>query len=313
MFSYAIRRIAVSLVTILAIATLIFLIIYLIPGDPAYIILGDRATPEGVQALRSSLGLDRPLWVQYLSWLEGLARFDFGRSLYNDMPIGPELAVRLFRTLELIGLAILSSSLLGIPLGILAAAGRKSTDFIISMLSIVGLSSPSIVVGPIIAFVMGVLLNILPSSGFVPLSEDVGKHMMFLIMPTLSLAFFSLGIVTRMSRSSVIDNMRKDYARTAQAKGLSKRQILFRHVLKNSMIPIMTLIGLRIGVMLGGTVITESLFNWPGLSTFLIDAAFRRDYPVVQAIVLAVAGVFVFVNLIVDLLAGLFDPRISYE
>ena len=166
MFNYTIRRVAISLITVLGIATLIFLIIYMIPGDPAYIILGDRATPESVKALHSSLGLDRPLAVQYLAWLKGLVRFDFGRSLYSDMPIGPELAVRLFRTLELICLAILGSSLLGIPLGILAAAGRKSTDFIISMLSIIGLSSPSIVVGPIIAFLMGVLLNILPSSGF---------------------------------------------------------------------------------------------------------------------------------------------------
>jgi peptide/nickel transport system permease protein len=313
MLKYVIRRTLLSFVTILFIATLIFLIIHLIPGDPAYIILGDRATPESVAALRNSMGLDRPLLVQYLNWLNGIVHFDFGRSLYSNMPIGPEVAVRLFRTLELILLAIGTAALLGIPLGIFAAAGRKSTDFTVSTLSIIGLSSPSIVVGPIIAFLFGVKLNLLPTSGFVPITENVLRHVSYVIMPTLSLAFFSLGIITRMSRSSVIDNMRMDYARTAKAKGLSGSQILFRHVLKNAMIPIITLIGLRVGLMLGGTVITESLFNWPGLSTYLIDAAYHRDYPVIQAIVMAVAAIFVFINLSVDLLAGLFDPRIKYE
>ncbi len=313
MLNYVIRRVLLSLVTIWVIATLIFFIIYLIPGDPAYIILGDRATPESVAALRTAMGLDRPLTVQYADWLTGIARLDLGRSLYNQMAIGPEVAVRLFRTLELILLAIGFAALMGIPLGIWAAAGRKTTDFTVSTVSIIGLSSPSIVVGPIIAFILGVKLNLLPAAGFVPITENVIRHLTYVIMPTLSLAFFSLGIITRMSRSSVMDNMRMDYARTAQAKGLSRPQILFRHVLKNSMIPIITLIGLRVGVMLGGTVITESLFNWPGLSTYLLDAAYHRDYPVIQAIVMAVAAIFIFINLLVDLLAGLFDPRIQYK
>ncbi len=313
MLNYIIRRLMFSVLTVFVIATLVFLIIYMIPGDPAYIILGDRATPESVQALRSSLGLDRPIYIQYFEWIKGILRFDFGHSLYNNKPIGPELAVRLFRTLELIFLAITISSLIGVPLGIIAAAGRRHVDYSVSVISTIGLSSPSIVVGPIITFLFGVHWQLLPSSGFMPISESISGHLKFLIMPTMSLAFFSMGIISRMSRSSVIDNIRKDYARTARAKGLTQPQVLFRHVLKNSMIPIITLIGLRVGVLLGGTVLTESIFNWPGLSTYMMEASSNRDYPVIQAVVIAVSGIFVFINLIIDLLAGLFDPRIKYQ
>lgn len=313
MFQYALRRIVLSIVTILIIFTIVSLIIYIMPGDPAYIILGDRATPETVAALRTSLGLNRPFFIQYYDRLKGLMRFDFGKSLYDNRPIGPELATRLGRTFELIITAMILSSLVGIPLGIWAASSTKFSDLLISTFSIIGLSLPSIVIGPIIAFLMGVKWKIFPSSGFISPETNLSGHLVFLVMPVLSLAIFTIGIITRMTRSCVLDNIRKHYARTARAKGLTETKVLFKHVLKNSMIPIFTLIGMRMGVMLAGTVITETLFNWPGLSTFLIDAAYRRDYPIIQAVVLTVAVVFVFLNLLVDLLVGVLDPRIKYN
>jgi len=313
MFQYILRRIAISIITIFVIFTIVSLILYIIPGDPAYIILGDSATPETVAALRTSLGLDRPLFVQYYDRLKGFMRFDFGKSLYNNRSIGPELANRLGRTFELVITAMILSSLIGIPLGIWAASSTKFTDLLISAFSIIGLSLPSIVSGPIISFLLGVKWKIFPSSGFISSGTNLSGHLVFLAMPVLSLTFFTTGIITRMTRSCVLDNIRKDYARTASAKGLTKTQVLFKHVLKNSMIPIATLIGMRMGVMLAGTVITETLFNWPGLSSFLIDAAYRRDYPIIQAVVLTVAVVFVFLNLLVDLLLGVLDPQIKYN
>jgi len=313
MFQYVLRRIAVSMITIFLVFTIVSLIMYIIPGDPAYIILGDSATPETVAALRSSLGLDRPLFTQYYDKLKGFMRFDFGKSLYNNRPIGPELANRLGRTFELIIVAMILSSLIGIPLGIWAASSTKFSDLLISAFSIIGLSLPSIVAGPVITFLLGVKWKIFPSSGFVSPETNLSGHILYLVMPVLSLVFFTIGIITRMTRSCVLDNIRKDYARTARAKGLTKTQVLFKHILKNSFIPIVTLIGMRMGMMFAGTVITETIFNWPGLSTFLIEAAYRRDYPVLQAVVLTVAFVFVFLNLLVDLILGFLNPRISYN
>ena len=313
MFRYTLYRVAQSIITILIIITIVFLILYIVPGDPAYIILGDRATPETVAALRTSLGLNKPLFVQYYDRLKGFIRLDFGKSLYDKKPIGPELVIRLGRSFEIIVATMILSSLVAIPLGICAASGSKFLDLLISSFSIIGLTLPSIVCGPILSFLMGVKWKILPSSGFISAGTNLIGHLTFLVMPVLSVAFFTTGIITRMTRSCVLDNIRKDYARTAKSKGLTDTQVLFKHVLKNSMIPIFTLIGMRMGMMLSATVIAEALFNWPGISTYLIDAVYVRDYPVIQAVVLSVAVVFVFLNLLVDLLVGVLDPRIRYN
>jgi len=313
MRQYIIRRLGISLITIWGIVTFLFLIVRLLPGDPAYVILGDRATPEAVNALRSALGLDQPLPVQYWKWLQDLVQLDLGRSLYSKLPIAPELLRRLGRTLELIVVSMTVSCCIGILLGIIAACGRKTIDFVVSLLSIAGLSSPSIVIGPILAFVLGVRLQLFPTSGYVSFMEDFWRHLGLLIMPVLSISFLTIGTITRMTRSSMLDVLSRDYVLTALAKGLPYRTVLLKHVLRNCLIPIVTLVGTQMGSMLGGTVITESLFNWPGLSTFLVDAAYHRDYPVIQSVILATATLFVFLNLTVDLVVAWLDPRVQYD
>ena len=299
---------------IFVVATLVAVFVNLIPGDPVYIILGDEdASEERAEALREELGLDRPIYVQYAEWLGDLVRGDLGNSLISKRPIRDDLAKRIPRTFELGGAAILVSIVIGMPLGVIAARYRNSLpDILATTFAIAGLSIPVFVVGPLLVLLFSIKLDIFPASGYVPLSEDPKGHFQRLLLPAVTLGVLSSATLLRMTRSSVLEVLGDDYVRTARAKGLGERRVLFTHALRNALIPVVTIIGLQMGTLLGSSVLVEFIFNWPGVSTYLITGINQRDYPVVQAVVLVIATTFIILNLLTDLLYAVIDPRIKY-
>lgn len=314
MTAYVIRRLLQSAVLVFVIASLVALFIQFLPGDPAYIILGEtNATPERVAAVRKELGLDRPLVVQYVDWLSGVVRGDLGSSLTSKRPIGPDLAKRLPRTFELIAASMTLAVLLGVPAGVIAARCRnRAPDFVISFFSVVWISTPVFVTGTLLLLLFGVKLRLLPATGYVSFADDPVEHLKRLVLPAVTLALLDMAVILRMTRSTLLEVLNEDYVRTARAKGLSERAVLYRHALQNALIPVITIVGLQTGTLLGGTVLVEFIFNWPGISSYLIAAINQRDYPVVQAIVLVIATLFVLLNLVTDLIYAVVDPRIKY-
>jgi peptide/nickel transport system permease protein len=314
MVAYTIRRLLQAAALILVAATLVAMFIHVIPGDPAYVILGENnVTPERVAAVRQALGLDRPLPVQYAEWLGGVVRGDFGESLISGRPIGGDLALRLPRTLELVLLSTLLSVVVGVPLGVLAGTNRnRLPDLAASTLTLIGVSVPVFVVGTLLLLVFGVWWGILPATGYTPFREDPVAHVQHLILPSVALATLETAIVLRMTRSSMLEVLSEDYVRTARAKGLATRVVVYNHALRNALIPVLTIVGVQIGSALGGTVLVEQIFNWPGLSTYLLTGINQRDYPVVQAVVLLIAALFILLNLLTDLCYAVIDPRIRY-
>jgi peptide/nickel transport system permease protein len=312
MHAYLMRRVAAALVLAAAVVTIVFLLVRLVPGDVVLVMLGDTdAPPEKVAAMRHALGLDRPLGVQYLTWLGGVARGDFGRSILSGRPIVADLAARAPRSLELAAAALLLGVALGIPLGSVAARGRGGPlDLLVGGIAILGLTFPSFVVGSVFVLLFGLVLHWLPATGYIDFTSDPLGHVRHLTLPAVTLALSIIPVLLRMTRSSVLDTLSMDFVRTARAKGLGEAVILVRHVLQNSLIPVVTVIGLQAGTLLGRIVLVEYIFNWPGLSTLLLSGVLQRDYPVVQAVVLVVAVAFVFINLLVDLTYGMIDPRI---
>ena len=314
MLAYTLRRLLQAAALILVVATLVAAFIHIIPGDPVYVILGEtNVTPERVAAVRHELGLDRSIPRQYLSWLGDIARGDFGSSLTSRRPIGTDLAARIPRTLELIVVATVLSVGVGIPLGVIAATNRnRVADLFVSTLALVGVSAPVFVVGTLLLLIFGVWLGIVPATGYVPFGEDPLGHLHHLILPGVTLAILETAIVLRMTRSSLLEVLAEDYVRTARAKGLNSRIVLYGHALRNALIPVLTIIGVQIGSSLGGTVLVELIFNWPGLSSYLVTGINQRDYPVVQAVVLVIATLFILLNLVTDLAYAIIDPRIRF-
>ncbi len=313
MTAYLLRRLLTAVVLMLGVASLVFVTLHLIPGDVANIIAGERATPEQVAAVRHALGLDRALSVQYLAWLSHVLRGDLGKSLVSGRPVLADLIQQLPRTLELMLGALLVAVLIGVPTGVLAAVRRgRTTDLLVSSFGLVGLSVPNFVVGTLLALVLGVYLRWLPVSGFVSLSEDPVHHLQLLVMPSLALGLSMAGVVLRMTRSTILEVLGEDYIRTARAKGVAERIVRYRHALRNAVIPVVSIIGVQAGTLLGGTVIIEFIFNWPGLSSLLIRAIFQRDAPLVQGVILLISGAFVLINLLVDVINARLDPRIRY-
>jgi len=310
---YIIRRLIMTVVLMLGVASIVFLVIYLVPGDVATIIAGERATLEQVAGVRKALGLDRPLHVQYLDWLLKVIRGDMGNSLISGRPVVKDLISQLPRTMELMVSAIFLAVVIGIPAGILAAVRRgRSEDHIVSSLGLLGLSVPSFVIGTLLALILGVYLRWLPISGFVSLDQDPFFHLKLLFMPSLALGLSMAGVVMRMTRSTMLGVLGEDYIRTARAKGLSERVVLYRHALLNALAPVVSIIGVQAGTLLGGTVIIEFIFNWPGLSSLLIRAIYQRDAPLVQGVILFISGAFILINLLVDIVNSRLDPRILY-
>lgn len=311
---YVARRLLQLVVQVFLVATVVFLLIRLVPGDPARAILGETAGEEQVAKVRSQLGIDRPLPEQYVTWLGRTARGDLGTSISSGRPVMLDIQQRIGNTVELIVLSVLVSLVVGMPLGILAALrANRPADYVISSAAVLGLSLPSFVVGTILLLVVGLRLGWLPPSQFVPWQQDLGQHLKVIALPVFALSASAIAVIIRMTRSSMLEVVRQDYIRTARAKGLGDRTVMARHALRNALNPVVSIVGLEIAALLGGTVIVESIFNWPGLSSLLIAGVRARDYPVVQGVVLLIAVLTVLINLIVDLVYGWLDPRISYS
>jgi peptide/nickel transport system permease protein len=299
---------------LVGIALVAFFAIRLVPGDAVLTILGQEATPELAAEVRRIMGLDQPLYMQLIDWFAHLARLDFGKSFTSGRPIMPDILLRLPATLELTLAATLVSITLAIPLGMLTAMKRGSIwDYIERMISLAGLSMPSFWLALLLIEVFALRLDILPAVGYVPFTEDPIGNLRGLILPALSLGVGMVAVVARYTRSSMLDVLGQDYIRTARGKGLRERRLIIRHALKNALIPVVTVIGIQMGRLIGGTVIVEEIFAWPGLGRFTLQAIFERDYPVVQTMVMVIAFSFVIINLLVDILYCYLDPRIRFD
>jgi peptide/nickel transport system permease protein len=312
--TWALRRIGVSLLLIWAVASIVFLAIRMVPGDPAELLLSQGGTapdPSAVAALHEQLGLDRPITEQYFDAFRRLLVGDFGHSLQDDTPVAQEIWQRLPRTLELIAAAALIALGLGLPTGLTAALRRGGPfDRITSTVAAFGLAVPVFVLGTIMVLVFAQRLHWVSAGGYVPLAQDPGRHFGLLAMPAIAIAVGLFATVFRITRASVLDVSSRDYVRTARAKGVRSGRIVLSHVLRNALIPVVTVLALHLGTLLGGTVLVEYVFNYPGLSGMLVDAVSARDYPEVQGIVLVISILFVTLNLLVDLLYGVLDPRV---
>ena len=312
--AYIIRRVLIALGLVYVVTTIIFLVLHLIPGDPAELLLsggGVSPSPEIVEALRHRLGLDKPLLDQYIDFIAGLLRGDLGRSFQDDYPVADEIVKRLPRTIELILAAALLSVIFGLPLGTLAAVRRDSLlDRGLSAVAGFMLSVPVFVTGTLMVLVFAQKLHWVPAGGFAEWSESPRQHLIHLLMPAATIAFGLIAVIFRMSRTTVLETLEQEWVRTARAKGLPNVTVLIKHVVRNSLGPVMTVLGLYMGTLLGGTVLVEYVFNWPGLSGFLVSAVDNRDYPEVQGIILVISFLFTFLNLIVDLLYSVLDPRV---
>ncbi len=306
MWSYVAKRLALALPVLLGVSVVVFAAIRLIPGDPAQIMAGQAATQQVVAEIRRSLGLDRPLPVQYLYFLRNAVRGDLGRSLFNGAPVVEELAQRFPRTVRLAVASILVASVIGIPAGILAATRRQSwVDTLVMAVALVGVSMPVFWLGLNLILVFSVRLGWLPAFGY-----ETWRH---LVLPAVTLGAASSAILARMTRSAMLEVLGQDYVRTARAKGLAERVVVNRHALRNALIPVVTVLGLQLGTLLSGAVLTETVFAWPGIGRLLVDAVLARDYPVIQGAILLIATTFVLLNVAVDVLYGFLDPRIRYE
>jgi peptide/nickel transport system permease protein len=303
--SYVGRRIVVSVPTLLGAATVVFLMVRLLPGDPARVIAGVTATDEDVGRIRHQLGLDQSLPVQYVAFMARLLHGDLGTSARTGDPVLQEILGRLPYTTELVLASMVIAVLLGVGLGVLASARRNSwVDLVLSGGSVFGISMPTYWLGLMLILVFSVHWRLLPAAGA---NDPLG-----FVLPSITLALFSIGLVARQTRSAMLDVLGEDYIRTARAKGLDARAVLLRHALRNALLPIVTTIGLQFGTLLGGAVLTETVFSWPGMGRLIVDSIFSRDYPVVQGTVLLLSVSFIFVNLLTDLLYAYVDPRIRY-
>jgi peptide/nickel transport system permease protein len=306
MLRYLIRRLLLTIPVLVGVATLVFALIHFIPGDPAQAMLGEGASPADVAQLRERLGLDRPLIAQYGSFLRGVLHGDLGVSLRNDQPVTQQILERMPATVELALASMAVAVLIAVPLGIIAAVWRGTfADYIAMTLSLVGISVPNFWLGPLLAIVFAVELGWLPVGGRGTLAH--------LILPAVTLGAALAAILARMTRASLLEELREPYVLAARAKGVSRARAVLHHALRNSLIPIVTILGLQFGVVLTGAVITETIFAWPGIGRLLIQSISFRDYPLVQGCVLLIAVTYVGVNLITDLTYGFLDPRIRVD
>ena len=306
------RRVALSIPILLLVSIMVFALIHLIPGDPVTVMLGQEATPEVKQALRHELGLDRPLVIQYFVWLGRVVRGDLGRSLVDRTSVLDQIRLRLPATIELAIGAFLIALLIAIPAGVLSATRRGSViDHASTVLALGGLSLPSFWLAMLLIILFAVKLQWLPASGYVPFFENPRANLTAMILPMFATGIRESAFLMRMLRSSMLEVLHADYVRTARAKGLRERAVVLRHALRNGLVPVVTSSGLVIAGLLGGLVITESIFSIPGFGRLIVDAIFQRDFITVQGAILVSAVLVVLVNLVVDLLLVLIDPRIK--
>jgi peptide/nickel transport system permease protein len=308
---YAVHRLAVAVPLLIGMSMLVFALMRLVPGDPAVVVLGFKATPESVRALREAFHLDEPVLQQYLRWIAGAARGDFGLDFRQNEPIGQMILDRLPVTMELTLLATALAAVIGIPLGVLGGGRRGGTaDRAALAIGLVGISIPDFWLGIMLILFLSLGAGLLPSSGFVPLTESPVDNLLHLLLPALTLALSRAAVLGRLTRAAVLDTVHRGFVQYARAKGLGEGAVLFRHVLPNAAIPVITVLGLQVGYMLGGAIVVEMVFTLPGLGRLTLDAVLERNYPVVQSAVLVVGALFMLVNLLTDILYGVIDPRV---
>jgi peptide/nickel transport system permease protein len=306
MLNYLIKRLLSTIPVLIGISLLLFFMLRMLPGDPAQVLAGQMATPQEIENIRRQLGLDRPIYEQYVTYLSRLARFDLGRSARTQNPVTEEIWARLPNTLLLAVVAITLACLLGIPAGIISAVRPYSwIDYLVTTSALFGMSMPVFWLGLMLVVVFSVILKWLPAGG-----TGSWQHV---ILPSVTLAAFVVAFISRMTRSAMLETLAQDYTTTARSKGLKERVVVIKHALKNAMIPIITVVGLQFGLLLGGAVLTETVFAWPGLGRLIVDSILARDYPVIQGAILIFGLLYIMVNLVVDLIYALVDPRIRYD
>ena len=313
MLAYFLRRVLATIPVVLMVALFVFSLLYIAPGDPAAIIAGDQATPDDVDRIRAGLGLDRPFLIRFFDWLWGVVRGDLGVSIFTNLPVAHMIRQRIEPTVSLMILTLILSLSTAIPMGVIAAWKHGTLiDRAVMMLAVFGFSTPVFVVGYLLAYIFALQLDWLPVQGFTSISQGLVPFLRNLILPAVALGLIYMALIARITRATMLDVLSQDYVRTAKAKGVAQKGILFVHALKNAAVPIVTIIGIGFAALIGGAVVTESVFAIPGLGRLTVDAILRRDYPVIQGVVLLFSFIYVLVNLAVDLLYTVFDPRIRY-
>ncbi len=313
MATYLARRVLLMVPVAFLVSVGVFLLIHLIPGDPARVMLGESYSPHALVELRHRLGLDQPLPIQYLDWVGGVLHGDLGQSVATGQPVLQLIGQRVPATLELGFAALLWSTIVAIPLGALAAATRGSVvDWLATTLGVVGVTIPSFATGLLLILVVAVAFRWLPAGGFVPLSQAPRANLRDLILPAITLGTFSAAVTMRYTRSAMIEVLNQDYIRTARAKGAGRLRVMNHHALKNALIPVLTVLGLQVGNVIQGAVVTETIFAWPGVGQLAINSILARDYPTIQGIVLMVTIAYMVANLLVDVAYAVVDPRVSY-
>jgi ABC-type dipeptide/oligopeptide/nickel transport systems, permease components len=313
MLSYIAQRLLATIPVLAIVAVIVFTLIRLVPGDPAAVIAGNMATSEDIQRIRQELGLERPFLTQFLIWLQGLLQGDLGESFFFKKDVFSLIAERVGPTLSLASLTILITVLIAVPLGTLAAWRHGGwLDRLLMGFSVAGFSVPVFVIGYLLVYIFAMRLDWLPVQGYRPLAAGFWSWLEHLLLPAITLAIIYVALIARVTRASVAEALTEDYVRTARAKGLREHRILIRHALANAAVPIVTVIGIGFALLVGGVVVTESVYSIPGLGTLTVDAVLARDFPVIQGVILFFALLYVLINLLVDLSYVFFDPRIRY-
>ncbi len=313
MFGYLLRRVLAVVPVLAFVAIFVFLLLRLTPGDPAEILAGDSATVEQIAAIREAMGLNDPLHIQFLTWAGQMLRGDMGTSLISRTPVTEMILDRFGPTLSIAALTIVLTVLIAVPMGVVAAWWhRRWVDYLIMAVSVIGFSIPVFVIAYLLILTFSIKLGWFPVQGFTPIGEGVGPFLHRAFLPVLTLTAIYVALIARMTRANMLEVLGEDYIRTARAKGAPERRVLFHHALRNAAVPILTVVGSGFALLISGVVVTESVFNIPGIGRLTVDAVLARDYPVIQAMILVVSAIYVLINLLIDLAYTLFDPRIRY-
>jgi peptide/nickel transport system permease protein len=313
MLSYFVRRVLATIPVIGMVAFLVFSLLYLTPGDPAAVIAGDIATNEDIERIRQKLGLDQPFFTRFGTWAWGALQGDLGISIFTNLPVTQLIGQRIEPTLSLATCTLVVAVLVAVPLGVVGAwKAGKLVDRLVMLFSVLGFSVPVFVFAYVLIYVFAIQLDWLPVQGYVPIREGFWPWLRQLILPSIALGTIYIALIARITRATMLDVLAQDYVRTAHAKGLAPSAVLMQHALKNAAVPIVTIIGIGIALLISGVVVTESVFAIPGIGRLTVDAILRRDYPIIQGVILLFSVVYVLVNLLVDLSYRLFDPRIRY-
>jgi peptide/nickel transport system permease protein len=311
---YLVKRILSLIPVLFVVSIVVFLIMHITPGDPAVVMLGEDATPEQVAELREELGLNKPLYKQYIDWAFGVFQFDFGASYFMKETVSEAIFSHLSPTISLTIISQVIALLIAIPIGIFAAKRRgTASDQTVMGISLLGMSIPNFILGLLTMLVFGVIFRLLPVAGYEPLEAGLWNHLKYLILPAISLGTLQAALITRITRSSMLEVLNNNYIKSARAKGVKERQIIYAHAFRNAFLPILTVIGQTFGGLIAGAVVTETIFNIPGIGQLTINSIERRDYPMIQGVIFFVAMAYVSINLVIDLLYGVINPRVRLE